>query len=36
MFSEEKTIIEKYGLDYVNGELKKKSTFYNEMSLYID
>ena len=29
LFSEEKTLVEKYGLEYVDGELKKNSTFYN-------
>lgn len=30
LFSNEKTLAEKYGLKYVDGELKKKSVFYNE------
>lgn len=34
LFSNKKTLVEKYGFDYVNDELKKKSTFYNDMSLY--
>ena len=29
LFSEEKTNFEKYGTEYVNGELKKNSNFYN-------
>lgn len=29
LFSDEKTTFEKYGVDYVNGELKKNSEFYN-------
>ena len=29
LFSDEKTIIEEYGRDYVNSELEKNSTFYN-------
>lgn len=29
LFSEEKTLVEKYGLEYVDGELKKNSAFYN-------
>ena len=34
LFSDEKTLIEQYGYNYVNEELKKKSTFYNNISLY--
>lgn len=30
LFSGEKTIIEEYGLDYVNDELMKKSEYYND------
>ena len=29
LFSNERTIFEKYGIEYVNGELKKNSNFYN-------
>ena len=29
LFSEEETLIEKYGLEYVNDELKKNSRFYD-------
>lgn len=29
LFSNENTLIEKYGLEYVNNELKKTSKFYN-------
>lgn len=32
LFSDEQTLIERYGYDYVNNELKKKSTFYNNIS----
>jgi phosphoglycerol transferase len=28
LFSKEKTLLEKYGAAYVNGELAKKSSFY--------
>lgn len=34
LYSNEKTVIEKYGKKYVNDKLKKKSTFYENMSLY--
>ncbi len=34
LFSDEQTLIERYGYDYVNNELKKKSTFYNNISSY--
>lgn len=34
LFSNEATIIEKYGLDYVRNELNKRSVFYNENILY--
>ncbi len=34
LYSNEKTIIERYGFDYVNEKLKKKSTFYQDLSLY--
>ena len=30
LFSDEKTIFEEYGYEYVNNELKKKSLFYNK------
>ncbi len=30
LFSDEDTLVEKYGLDYINEEFNKKSTFYNE------
>ena len=33
MFSNEKTLSEKYGFDYVNNELNKKSIFYNKVIL---
>lgn len=33
LFSGEQTIIEEYGLDYVNDELMKKSDYYNEKIL---
>lgn len=32
LFSDEKTIIEKYGYKYVNRELKKSSDFYNKLT----
>ena len=35
LFSEEETIFEKYGVEYVNEELKKSSEFYNEKFLQI-
>ena len=34
LFSDEETLIEKYGLDYVNEQLFMKSTFFNEKLLY--
>ena len=34
LFSEEKTLIEKFGYEYVNEELKKKSTYYKNITLY--
>ena len=34
LYSDEQTLIEKYGYDYINEELKKKSTFYQNLSLY--
>ena len=34
LYSDEKTLIEKYGFDYVNSELSKKSIFYNNKFLY--
>lgn len=34
LFSNEKTLIEQYGLEYVQNELKKSSSFYNEKFLY--
>ncbi len=34
IYSEKKTLIEKYDIDYVNAELQKKSTFYNNNILY--
>lgn len=33
LFSEEETLIEKYGLEYVNNELKKNSRFYDNKIL---
>lgn len=36
LFSSEETLLEKYGYDYLNGELSKKSTFYNRHILYGD
>ncbi len=33
LFSDEKTLIEKYGVQYVNDELKKVSRYYNNMIL---
>ena len=33
LFSNEKTLSEKYGFDYVNNELNKKSIFYNKVIL---
>lgn len=33
LFSEEKTLIEKYGIEYVNNELMKTSRFYNDKIL---
>ena len=35
LFSDEKTIIEKYGYSYVLNELNKKSNFYNDNFLYV-
>ena len=34
LYSSKKTLIEKYNIDYVNAELQKKSTFYNNNILY--
>lgn len=34
LFSGEKTLAEEYGIDYVNGELKYKSQFYNNNFVY--
>ena len=34
LFSDEETLIEKYGLDYVNEQLFMKSSFFNEKLLY--
>ena len=34
LFSDEKTLIEKYGLEYVRKELGKKSAFYNKEFIY--
>ena len=34
LFSEEPTIAEKYGLEYVREELMKKSNFYNNKLIY--
>lgn len=34
LFSEQRTLLERYGVDYVNFELKKSSAFYNEQFLY--
>lgn len=36
LFSKEKTLIEKYGLEYVNNELMKTSKFYNKKILVSD
>lgn len=36
LFSEEQTIIEKYGIEYVNKELMKTSKFYDKKILIID
>ena len=33
LFSNEKTLIEKYGVEYVNNELRKKSKFYDNRIL---
>ena len=33
LFSNEKTLIEKYGVEYVNNELKKESRFYDNSIL---
>ena len=33
IISDEKTLIEKYGVEYVNNELKKVSRFYNNSIL---
>ena len=34
LFSDEKTLIEKYGLEYVRKEIEKKSVFYNKKLIY--
>ena len=34
LFSEKKTLIEKYDIEFVNEELEKKSIFYNNNILY--
>ena len=34
LFSEEKTLLEKYGYDYMSQELRKKSNFYNHKLLF--
>ncbi len=34
LFSTEKTLLEKYGYDYLNSELSKRSDFYNRLILY--
>lgn len=34
LFSDKKTILERYGLEYVNNELEKTSKFYNKNFLY--
>ena len=34
LFSDEQTLIEKYGLEYSRSELEKKSSFYNRKILY--
>jgi len=34
LFSNSETLIEKYGYEYVNNELIKKSNFYNKKFLY--
>ena len=36
LFSEEKTIMERYGLDYLTEELNKNSKFYNKQFVYND
>ncbi|WP_100065202.1 LTA synthase family protein [Miniphocaeibacter massiliensis] len=36
LYSGEKTLLEKYGFDYIDEELKKNSTFYNEKILQED
>ena len=36
LFSDEQTLIEKYGKDYVENELKKTSKFYNKYILSKD
>ena len=33
LFSDQKTILEEYGLNYVNNEIKKKSFFYDNVLL---
>ncbi len=33
LFSNEKTLVEKYGVKYLNAELAKKSIFYNNFIL---
>lgn len=33
LFSDQKTILEEYGLTYVNNEIKKKSFFYDNVLL---
>lgn len=34
LFSNTKTLVEEFGIEKINSELKKKSTFYNNISLY--
>lgn len=34
LFSEEQTLIEKHGLDYIRKEIEKKSVFYNKNFIY--
>lgn len=34
LYSDEPTLIEKYGLEYIDEELRKKSTFYQNLVLY--
>ena len=34
LFSNEKTLAEKYEIEYLRGELEKKSIFYNKKLIY--